>query len=304
MEFTPTRQLIGSNPGGGYRRIARRVRDGELVRLRRGVVMPPADLKPHERLRAEIEATALVLRRGTWFSHRSAALLHELPVVVHAGAKVEVVRTMGGHGKSTARLHARAACLEPEDGVILDGLPVTSIERTTLDLARTLAFAQAVMVTDKALRLGVDRNVLLARVPPGRGMRMAERVLSFADAASESAGESESRALIALAGLPAPELQVPIYSESGEQIARPDFLWRAKKIIGEYDGEGKYTGEFGVAPLDAIRREKERQAALEDAGYLVLRWDKQVLRRPGELERRLRRALASRPWPLASGASQ
>jgi len=169
-----------------------------------------------------------------------------------------------------------------------------------LDLVRTLRFPEAVTVADAALRRGADRDVLLARVPPGRGSRMAERCLAFADAASESAGESESRALLALAGIPVPELQVPLYDATGSFIGRPDFLWRAKKVVGEYDGEGKYEGQFGVSPAEAFRREKDREAALEREDYLVVRWDKTVLRQTGELERRVRRALASRPWPLAT----
>ena len=97
-----------------------------------------------------------------------------------------------------------------------------------------------------------------------------------------------------------PELQVDIFDAHGRLVARADFLWRGKRVIGEYDGEAKYTGGFGHSPAEAFRQEKERQAALEALGYFVLRWDKHVLRTPGELARRVRRALASRTETLAS----
>lgn len=300
MDVIPTRELLHAEPGGSYRRIARKVRDGELIRLRRGIVIPRTDLRPHEWLQLQIDAAATVINTGTWFSHRSAALLHGLPVHVRTGARVEVVRTMGGHGNTSQRVHARAAVLEPGDALWLNGRPVTSMERTVLDLVRAVRFPEAVMVADAGLRLGADRDSLLGRVQLGRGQRMAERALMFADPASESAGESESRALLAMAGVPAPELQVPLYDDSGRFLGRPDFLWRAQKVAGEYDGEGKYEGEYGITPAQAIRLEKARQAALEQEGYLVVRWDKQLLRTAGELERRVRRALASRRWPLVT----
>lgn len=302
MAVLPTQQLIGATTGG-YARLARQVQAGELVRLRRGVVAENTALTPTETLRRAIEASAPFLRRGTWFSHRSAALIHGLPAVIHAGDLVEVVRTFGGHGNTSRHLRARAATLVPGEATWVDGLPVTSLTRTVLDLVRMLPFTEAVMIADSALRLGADRNELLAGVGDGRGCRKAERALLFADPASESPAESESRARIALAGLPVPEIQAVIRTPSGRFIARADFLWRAKKVIGEYDGEGKYTGEYGTAPLDVVQQEKERQAALEAEGYLVLRWGKKVLRQPGELERRVRRALASRPAVLPNGAT-
>lgn len=302
MTVLPTQQLLGATTGG-YARLARQVQSGELVRLRRGMVAENTALTPSESLRRSIEASAPFLRRGTWFSHRSAALIHGLPAIVHAGELVEVVRTFGGHGNSSRHLRARAATLVPGEGTWVDGLPVTTLTRTVLDLVRTLPFIEAVMIADAALRLGVDRDELFAGVGEGRGCRKAERVLLFADSASESPAESESRARIAIAGLPIPEIQAMIRTSDGQFIARVDFHWRAKKVIGEYDGEGKYTGEYGLAPLDVVEQEKERQAALEAEGYLVLRWGKKVLRQPGELERRIRRALASRPSVLPGGAT-
>ncbi|MFT4294072.1 MAG: hypothetical protein QM582_01515 [Micropruina sp.] len=300
MTVLPTRQLLGTATGG-YARLARQVQTGQLVRVRRGMVAENATLTPSETLHRAIEATAPFLQRGTWFSHRSAALIHGLPAVIRSGELVEVTRTFGGHGNTSRHLRARAGILVPGEGTWVDGLPATTLARTVLDLARTLPFTEAVMIADAALRLGADRDELLAGVGEGRGCRKAERVLLFADPASESPAESESRARIAAAGLPVPEIQAVIRTSTGRFVARVDFLWRAKKVIGEYDGEGKYTGEYGEAPLEVVQQEKERQAALEAEGYLVLRWGKKVLRQPGELERRIRGALASRPFALPYG---
>jgi hypothetical protein len=55
------------------------------------------------------------------------------------------------------------------DATQVDGLPVTSLFRTTCDLTRRLPFPEAVMVADAALRSGLDRGELVQRVVGGRG---------------------------------------------------------------------------------------------------------------------------------------
>ena len=295
MEVQPTRELIQLSPGPGYRTIAQQVRRGELVRLRRGAVRDAGELTPEQRLRLEIEATARVLHCGTWFSHRSAALLHGLPVFILPSTVPEVIRTFGGHGERSHRLHSRAAELPPDECHLLDGLPVTSVVRTVIDLARLLPFPQTLMAVDVVLARGITRECLLAGIRPGRGAKQVERAMLAGDALSESPGESESRGVMICAGLPLPALQVCLYDRDGQFLARPDFFWKDRGIVGEYDGEGKYAGAFGGAPERVFQSEKRRQAALEAEGYFVLRWGKEVLRQPGELARRLRRALASRP---------
>jgi hypothetical protein len=61
--------------------------------------------------------------------------------------------------------------------------------------------------------------------PPG--VPDARRVVAFADARSESVGESRSRVAIALAGLPPPQLQWPVTLGS---TAYTDFAWPEQRI--------------------------------------------------------------------------
>lgn len=42
-------------------------------------------------------------------------------------------------------------------------------------------------------------------------------------------------------------------------------------IILEVNGEGKYEGRFGVRPEEEIKRERQREKLLQNAGYLVVR---------------------------------
>ncbi len=155
---------------GGYGGLARMVNRGELVRVRRGVVAQPGQRPAEQVLRQRIEAAAPFLGGGTWFSHRSAAVIHGMPVLIRGGQPlIEVIRTMGGHGNRSRHLHARAAMVDADEATWVDGLPVTSLTRTVLDLVKTLPFPEAVMVTDHALRLGLTRTGLIAGVGEGKG---------------------------------------------------------------------------------------------------------------------------------------
>jgi hypothetical protein len=159
-------------------------------------------------------------------------------------AHVTFARRSGG--RRDDRLYVHTAPLEPDDVVVIDGVRVTSAARAVVDIARTAAFAPAVAVADAALRLGVrhverlestgltepgvpgaDLDAALRRAAGLPGVPDARRVVAFADARSESVGESRSRVAIALAGLPPPQLQWPVTLGS---TAYTDFAWPEQRI--------------------------------------------------------------------------
>jgi len=267
------------------------LRDGSLVRLRRGVV---AELNEATRTavhRLKIEAAAPFLGPDTYFAHESAAVLHGLPLLARRLDEVVAVRTGGGHGTITRTLHARRAQVSAGEATQVDGLPVTSLFRTICDLTRRLPFPEAVMVADTALRSGLDRGELIRCVVGGRGCRMAAAALEFADARSESPGESLSRVRIHRAGLPAPIPQTELFDDFGNLVARVDFWWEGG-VVGEFDGMVKY-GELlrpGQTVEDVIDAEKFREQALVAAGCKVIRWSWRDLWN-GQVEDRLGRAL-------------
>lgn len=277
--------------GCDRRGLDRALRSGEVTRLRRGVVMASDDLPAWELHRRKVEAGALKVNHGTYFALQSAALVHGLPVRIDRSLPVQVFRTMGGRHTRNRLLHAAPAVLDEEDIELVDGLWVTSLRRTVTDLARRLPFPDAVAAVDGALRRGIERGDLAT--PLGFGRARARRAVDFGDAASESYGESYSRALMQLANIPIPRLQIPQFDAHGRFLGRPDFDWGAK-VVGEYDGGGKYDGSYGVDPRTAIEAEKLREQALVDEGYLVVRWLWKELQVPGLVQRRIRRALATR----------
>ncbi len=168
----------------------------------------------------------------------------------------------------------------------VDGIAVTTLARTVVDLARTRPFAFAVVTADAALARGCSRQELedvLAQCRRFPGTRSARRVLAFADPRAESPLESLGRARFDEEGLPAPELQVDLGDEDG--AIRVDHWFRAERTVGEADGLAKYDD------LAVLRAEKLREDALRERGVEVVRyvWD-DALRRPTLMAARFRRA--------------
>ncbi|QRY63590.1 hypothetical protein JVX90_05035 [Gordonia sp. PDNC005] len=253
--------------------LSRAVEAGILERLDPGVLVPAARRTPLAthllRARAAVRAHPTAI-----LSHETAAVVHGLPLLKPDRRRVAVVvenRVRGRH------LSSHRPEIPAEHRVVLDGLPVTSLELTAVDAACTTSegFAGALTAFDSALRIGASPTVmrgLLERSRPGVGI--ARRALELADPESTNPGESWSRAQMIEAGLPAPRLQYRFYDEDGRFIGRSDFDWRGV-VIGEFDGYGKYVDYLDGAEtaLDAVRREKRRHARLVDAGIIVVRWD-------------------------------
>ena len=87
-----------------------------------------------------------------------------------------------------------------------------------------------------------------------------------------------------LAGLPQPVYQAAVRTPIG--VFYPDCLWLEQRVIGECDGAVKYTDP------DAYLKEKQREQALRDQGYVVVRWlAKEILTSPSVVASRVGRAL-------------
>jgi enamine deaminase RidA (YjgF/YER057c/UK114 family) len=272
---------------------------GELTRLRRGayVAAPATNDSPEQQHRRQILATLPRLAAGAVISHGSAAVLHRLPVWPEAIDRVHLTRNRAGGGKSRRLVQVHGTPLEPSETVVVDGVLVTSLARTVVDLCRTLPYDHAVAAGDKALASGLiaaEADLVLSTLGRGPGTGRARQALAFLDGRSESAGESMSRVLLARDGLPPPELQHDILDSVGRFIARPDFTWRAHRTVGEFDGRIKYGRllQPGQHAEDVIYAEKVREDALRDLGWQVVRWIWADLYRPGVIRDRLTRAFA------------
>ncbi|MFC8923948.1 hypothetical protein [Cellulosimicrobium sp. NPDC057127] len=281
--------------------IAAALRSGALVRARQGVyVRPPHGASsPAKRRRDAVvtSAVALAERLTTdyWFSHSTAAVLHGLWTWRLAD---EVHVTQLGNPSVRRRTDPRVrrhwTALAHDDRDELSGLPVTSLERTIVDCARSLPPVAGIVVADSGLRAGADLErigVVLQAAAGGRGVRRARQVLAEADGRSESPGESVVRWIAIEAGLPRPEPNLTVPTWRGAY--RLDLAWTAHRVAVEFDGAVKYSGgEYGD-PQRRLLAEKARHDALVEAGWLVVRvtWDD--LADSDVVARRIRSALST-----------
>lgn len=260
--------------------LAGAVRSGDLLRPAPGVFLVADDdyRTPHGRdelfrLRSIAVASSVRDRGATTLSHQSAAAVHGLPLLKADHRLVHVTRngTNGGGERGYRKVHALA--LAQDDVVDVDGVAVTSLERTAADVALAGTFEQALTAIDGALRAGASRAALAARLQGRRssGSRNARAALAHGSGLSESVGESWSRAEMIQARLAPPTLQCE-HRAGGERF-RSDFDWRCR-LVGEFDGLHKYgrLRRPGESVADAVVREKKREDALNRAGIKVIRW--------------------------------
>src|SRR5689334_1005410 len=156
---------------------------------------------------------AAVLATGprSVLSHASAA---ELWAIRRSHGQPEVTRRSGGTTRAGVRLH-QTKVLEAVEIVLEAGIPVTSMERTLLDMSARLDERQlerAVVAADRTGRLRwpeLDR--LLTRTPRRRGAGRLRRVamrISPNAVEARSPLEVDFLALCRDAGLPEPQVNV------------------------------------------------------------------------------------------------
>ena len=286
----------------------RSVASGALTHVARGVYVETqnwAAWSPRTRYRAAVVASALIAREPMIYSHESAALLWKLPWV---GAWPEVVHvtTDAASGGRSSVLMSRHTLGVPEPTEVIDGLAVTTLARTVVDLAARLPFDLGVVVADAALRrtfhsiAGVPRTSVTAddlerelhRVPLRHGSARARRTLNFADERADRPGESLSRVTICLAGITPPQLQVVMHGASGRRYV-VDFWWPEFNVIGEFDGVAKYSDPEilrGRTPEQALIEEKKREDDLRATNKGFARWGWSEARSIPLLTERLRQA--------------
>jgi hypothetical protein len=263
---------IGLSPAG----IRRLVRRGVLVRVEYGVygcrdLMEQVSAREDGERLLRISALVAVAGRGAVASHHDAAVVHGLALLDRPPADVVMVsrRKAGSPGRADRpglRIHSVAAL--PKDQVVVwEGVPVTSVARTVVDLARTTPFTAGLVVADSALyqwlTTEAELRSVIATCRRWPGVERARDVVDFSDRRAESPFESIARAAFRDGGLPPPELQVWVADQDGP-FARVDFLWAKYRTIAEPDGALKYENP------DRARRQLARDARLRRAGYEVV----------------------------------
>jgi hypothetical protein len=273
---------------GGDLRLRRAAERGQLHRIGWGRYTHTAiwdDLDRDQRYALTVRAASLSRSLTLPLSHQSAAVLWRLPLLVPWPSAVHFLTERATGGRSDPGVRKHAVGFDDTDVEMLDGVLVTSVARTVIELATVVDIRSAVAAADRSLavdRTGriaplTDRATLLdtwERMLPFRGSVRARTVIEFATPLSGSPDESASRVTIALAGLPDPELQHPFVIDDREVLT--DFFWLKQRGVGESDGKVKYYDPMmraGLSPTDVVYQEKLREDAIRRQVDGFVRWD-------------------------------
>lgn len=257
-----------------------------LTQLRRGAYVISSDweeLFVETKLRTRVIAIhRRQLGTGAAFARTAALAIHGIPVYGQDD-RVDVI--VGGtckrHNAHDVRRHHDP--LPGDDVMLIDGLRVTTLERTIYDVIRTGSLEAAVIAFDAALR-GVAwddvtntydevaaeafRELIRQRVrvhPGARGIRQARFVVEFADGRAQSPGESLLRLRAWQAGLPELVLQHRV-ELGGGRYALLDAALPTRRRWLEFDGDVKYTDDDMLVDGDleaTLAAQVDRQTAIE-----------------------------------------
>lgn len=292
------------------------VADGVWRRVRRGAYVDadflepladPAGTVPSRHVLARRAALAQVAAvaadhrlRGAdvVLSYESAALLWGLPLW-RVPDRVHVVASERRSARAAADVAGHRMRLAPGEVTRRAGILVTSLERTVLDLASHRSAAEGLVVADAALRQGVSRahlEELMTERAATRGIARAREVIALGDGLSESPWESFTRLHVIAAGMPPPQLQVPILTRLGTY--RADMGWDEWRGLIEFDGLVKYTELADGDPARVVFEEKRRHDAIEESGWRIRRVTSQDFRDHHALHERIRSLVpaAARRW--------
>ncbi len=230
-------------------------------------------------------------RHHAALSHRSAADLHGLRACHRRTVEV-IVPGRSTHRHKGIQVH-RSINLSESDITTADGIPVTTVARTQLDLAAVVSPRGVERALDQSEILGLfDLDALVDQLErnvkhPGAGRLRA--VLGRYDIGTEiTDSELEERFLSFCRAqtFPTPEWHGAINPGDGGVVLRPDAVWRDQRVVVEVDGERFHRTRH------AFHEDRMRDQRLVVAGWRVIRttWQ-QLTTRPEELAAALRRLL-------------
>jgi hypothetical protein len=281
------------------------VERGLLVRVRRGwyaVAAPIAERDPWAEREHAVAAHLRLLRRvladqpaGTYGSHETAAYAHGQATPRWSVPDVVSLVRPGAVDHCGPGYRVRGSAVQDTDVAEVDGLLVTSLERTAIDLSRGCSPTDVLVALDSAARLRVAastgtsgnelRHAVLLPDVRAEAQRLLDAAyrrcfgwpgtvvvrdhLALVDPASESSLESRSRGWFWDAGLRRLRIGQPI--AVGASTYWADFLDEEHRIVGEADGWGKYGTDLRTQ-REAWDAERARQGELEADGYRVVRW--------------------------------
>jgi very-short-patch-repair endonuclease len=270
------RQLVALGLGRGA--VRHRVTRRRLIRVHRGVYAVGHDRLTHE---GRLMAAVLAGGPGAVLSHRCAGARFALPV---RAPRIEITVPTR---RAVPGITLHASTLPADEHEVVDGLPMTTVARTLLDLAGLLSAAELRKAFGEADYLRLTSPVglpeLLLRHPSRPGAARLRAILAdhtLSTTCSETELEADFHAFLADHGLPPPHRQYPVMEY------RLDCAWPHRRLVIEVDGRATHT----TASRFDSDRERDRELTL--AGWTVVRVTNRMLRRnPARLAADLRALL-------------
>lgn len=277
-----------SGPIIGSEEIARGALTRGQLRARYTAVHPGVYVRKGAERTPEAGAVAAWLwtgRRGV-IAGRAAAALHGAKWV-DARTPIEVIAE---HGRRRDGIIVREERIADDEVVRIGDLPVTSLARTALDLARHLPRDAAVVHLDALAAAtgvtGTDAAILAQRYRGARGVRKSLVALDLMDGGAASPQETRLRLTLIDGGLPRPRTQILV--TDGYARAFIDMGYDEPKVGLDYEG-AHHAGNRDQYVHDIGRGE-----LIDRAGWIDLRVVAEHSRR--FILHRVHEAFARRGW--------
>jgi predicted transcriptional regulator of viral defense system len=287
--------------GIGARAVQLRAETGRLRRVHRGVYAVGGAVVPRE---GRWLAAVLACGEGAVLSHVSAAVHWNL--LQYDAPRPEVTAPASRRGVPGIRLH-RSRSLDAQDTTNHQGIPITTVHRTLLDIAAQVPDHHLERALAQTERLQLyDHTAITDTIARANGHRGTKRLASaIRSDPGWTRGELEARmrTLARDHGLPR-----PLSNHSLDAPDHPgleaDFYFPTHRLVVETDGWEDHKTRH------AFEADRAKDAALTAAGYTVMRFTWRQLRDdPETVADRIRagccRAFASAParaWSAASRA--
>ena len=237
-------------------------------------------------VRGRYLAAVMACGSGARLGYRAAA---DLWGIRPASCPSEVIVPAVARPVAGIRIH-RTRMLDPQDFTVIDGIPVTSVARTLLDLAGVLRPGDLEVAIDRAERSGLfDLTAVVDVLERARGKKGAPLLRRVAQAYEHSTQKSELERAFKHLLQPATDIRTPSFNAAveGETATHEvDALWEEERLAVQLDGF-----EFHRTRRDR-EKDADSDADLELAGHRVMRltWDDVTVNGERTL-RRLRLAL-------------
>jgi hypothetical protein len=242
--------------------IAYRVESGRIFRRHRDVF---AVGRPDLPLDGVFLAAVLACGPRAKLGFLSALRKHELG---RGGtSKIDVIAPRSIKPKPGIRLH-RPLSLDALDTTVVEGIPITTVAQTLLDVAAP-AYRMNIgkLLHEAAVQQVLDMRAIwsvLARQPNHPGARRLDWASRGEVPFTRSDLEDAGLALCRSFGISLPEMNE--WVSDGEKLVEVDMLWRELGLIVELDGSRYHSTRW------RRRQDAAKTAALQAQGWTVLRF--------------------------------